>query len=374
MKRVIFLLVVISFFASCEKYEFDESLSNLKIDIQVKSSDEFRSVDTATIVAGIQLILKAETLNGNPTEWYWEFGDGNNTSGQQVDHLYSEPGTYNVSVTAIDGSNSTESEIVIIAESSTQAVFSLYSADLPNSQGQIRYIVSGSKEYIPDPPVSEDGPFGYQGSDPVSDWDVVQISPDTSSTRVYWEILTHNAVYSQAYGGFDNNNSFTWADMDDSRFFSSSYNHLRVGFLNGQIVEEENFETEVFGSSGDDGENPQIRFEVNETENQMEILINIFNYAEDIDSPKARFKVKREDAWSQQESTTWIGGTGFVKFVTSINGAGEYRLRVEPDQDYPGIYTDMINSDFYNSEENCFVWQLIEVEGSKEFRVEKCSY
>jgi len=373
MKKLMFLFAIVLIFVSCDKYEFQEEEYKkiLDTEIQLKSlqSSQFMSLDTATITANIQVILKAVTINGNPTQWFWDFGDGDEGQGQQVDHLYQDPGIYDVSVIAIDGNYSNESEIVIVVESAMQAVFSLHSADAPNNQGEIRYVVSGSKEYIPNPPVPENGPFGYQGSDPQSDWDVIQISTDTSSTRVYWEILTHNAVYSQAYGGFDNNINFTWAIMEDSRFFSDSYNYLRVGFLNGEIVEEDNFDSNTLGSSGDSDESPQIRFEVNEEEDQVEVFVNIFDYAQEIDSPKARFKVTKEDTWSYQQDTEWVGGSGYVKYTTPINGAGEYRLRIEPDQYDQGVYTNMNSSSFYKAGENCFVWQIVEVDGEKSAQV-----
>jgi len=370
MKKLMFLFAIVLITFSCEEYEFidensiEENNEALKVKIYLKSSqNEFANMDTAYIAVDIRVILKAVTINGEPNEWYWDLGDGTTSEGQQVDHLYEETGIYNVIVTAIDGSNAVKSEIVIVVESGAKAVFSLHSSTEPNSQGQIKYIVSGLKEKVPNPPVPENGPFGYEGSNSESRWDVVKISPDTSSTRVYWEVLTSNEVYSQAYGGFKNVDDFVWATMNDSRFFSNDYDHLRVGFLNGQIVEEENFQIEVLGDSGDDGDNPQVRFEVIENEDQINVYINIFDYSSEINSPKARFKVTKEDAWSGQRETEWIGGTGYVKYTIPINSAGEYRLRIEPDQNNPGTYTKMTNSKFYNSTENCFVWQFVEISG-----------
>lgn len=365
MKKLMYVISIAIIFSACQKYEFpgEEDSKVLDTEIQVKNSDGiFETTDTARITAGIQLILKAVTINGNPTQWYWDFGDGTNDNGQQVDHMYQEPGTYDVSVTAIDGGNSNESEIVIIAETSSQAVFTLHSADAPNNQGEIRYVVSGAKEYIPDPPVPENGPFGYQGSDPVSDWDVIEISPDTSVNRIYWEIITQNTVHSQAFGGFDSNSNFVWADMDQSMYFSEDYGHLRVGFLDGQIVQEDNFENQILGSSGDTGNNPEVRFEINEEQEEIDIYVNVVNYSEEIDSPKARFKVNKEDAWSDQLDTDWVGGSGYVKYTTSINDAAKYRLRIEPDQNNPGQYTNMNGSEFHITGEECIGFQFFPVE------------
>jgi PKD repeat protein len=144
MKKVSLLSIVIFFLlSSCQKYEFEgEDLKVLDTEIQFKNSQgNFMAGDTATITANIQVILKAVTINGNPDQWYWDFGDGSNGQGQQVDHLYTDIGTYTVTVTAIDGNNSDESTIVLIVGSLQEAVFSLYSAGPPNNQGQIRYIV-----------------------------------------------------------------------------------------------------------------------------------------------------------------------------------------------------------------------------------------
>jgi len=43
---------------------------------------------------------------GNPTEWYWEFGDGETSTQQDPDHTYSEPGSYTVILTATNDAGS----------------------------------------------------------------------------------------------------------------------------------------------------------------------------------------------------------------------------------------------------------------------------
>ncbi len=369
MKKLILILMILfvaSIFFSCQKYEFAKKDTEkvLSTDIMLKSHNVFESVDTAYIASDIRVIMKAVIINGNPSQWEWDFGDGKNAYGQQVDHVYNESGTYNVTVTVTDGNNSAQDEIVIIVESKTSTVFSLHSSNEPNYEGKIRYIVSGAKEYIPNPPVPENGPFGYQGSNPESSWDVIRISPDTSSTRVYFEIVTYNEVYSLAYGGFrkDDENDFIWAIMNESRFFSDEENRLRVGFLNGRLVDRYDYYYEIPGYLGDTGGNPEIRFEVNESENQINVYINILDYTDgEINSPKVRFKVNEEDAWSNQQDTKWFGGSGYIKYTTPINGAGEYRLRVEPDRYDKGVYTKMNGSAFYKSNENCFVWESDDV-------------
>ena len=47
-----------------------------------------------------------DTSTGNPTEWYWEFGDGDTSTKQDPDHTYSELGSYTVILTATNDAGS----------------------------------------------------------------------------------------------------------------------------------------------------------------------------------------------------------------------------------------------------------------------------
>ncbi|MFP4515122.1 MAG: PKD domain-containing protein [Parcubacteria group bacterium] len=375
MKKLVFLFIVVMLFSSCEEYEFqdEEKTKPLYTEISLKSGQgELTGMDTVNVKADIQVVFKAITYNGNPTEWHWDLGDGNFANGQQIDHMYTEEGVYDVSVTVTDGSYTYKSEIVVIVGDIVKgAVFSLYSADPPNSEGKIKYVISGAKGYVPNPPVPETGPFGYQGSNPGSDWEVIELTSSTEDDRVYWELVTYNEVYSQAYGGFNDKNEFIWAVMDESRFYSAEYEHPRIGFLNGELVEEEDFYVELLGDSGDDGDDPEIRFEVDEAQNRVNVFVNIADYATTIDSPKVRFKVYKDDSWSNQLNCEWAGGTGYIKFSVALNENQTYRLRVEPDYYEPGVYTNMSGSDFYKADENCFVWQIVGVDGEKSAQIPK---
>lgn len=59
--------------------------------------------------------------DGSITSYAWDFGDGDNSAGSTVSHVYSSPGTYTVSLTVTDNSGATDTDTLtaIITEDST---------------------------------------------------------------------------------------------------------------------------------------------------------------------------------------------------------------------------------------------------------------
>jgi PKD repeat protein len=51
-------------------------------------------------------VLFTDDSKGRPTDWSWDFGDGSNSRFQNPEHLYAQPGTYNVTLTAMNGAGS----------------------------------------------------------------------------------------------------------------------------------------------------------------------------------------------------------------------------------------------------------------------------
>jgi hypothetical protein len=52
--------------------------------------------------------------DGNITKWVWDFGDGTNTSGQIVTHIYSKQGVYTATLTVTDNDNDTDSDTTTV--------------------------------------------------------------------------------------------------------------------------------------------------------------------------------------------------------------------------------------------------------------------
>ena len=57
-----------------------------------------------------------DTSTGTPSWWRWDFGDGNTSTAQSPTYTYTEPGTYEVTLTAytIYGENTSTTETVTV--------------------------------------------------------------------------------------------------------------------------------------------------------------------------------------------------------------------------------------------------------------------
>lgn len=89
--RLIILLVVSCFLVSCK----------------VKPEACF-SIDKSPIETKAKVPMEFTSCSDNAEELRWSFGDGTFETGLQVIHVYSMPGSYKVTLTAINGERSDE--------------------------------------------------------------------------------------------------------------------------------------------------------------------------------------------------------------------------------------------------------------------------
>jgi len=89
------------FYAQAEDYQLiiNQATASLSADF---------TANNINICLGSSITF-SDASAGNPTSWVWNFGDGNSSTLQNPTHTYSNPGTYNVSLTISDGAT-TETE------------------------------------------------------------------------------------------------------------------------------------------------------------------------------------------------------------------------------------------------------------------------
>ena len=125
------------FYAQAEDYQLviNQSAATLSADFTASSIN---------ICLGSSLTF-SDISTGSPTSWAWDFGDGNSSTLQNPTHTYSNPGTYNVSLTVSDGtSTDTETKTSFTSVgSSVNAQESITSCNNYNWNG-ITYSISGN--------------------------------------------------------------------------------------------------------------------------------------------------------------------------------------------------------------------------------------
>ena len=74
-----------------------------------------------------------DTSTGNPTSWLWDFGDGETSTARNPVHVYGDPGTYSVTLTAGNGyfTHATTALDVIIATAPSPAVVTVPGSTAP---------------------------------------------------------------------------------------------------------------------------------------------------------------------------------------------------------------------------------------------------
>ena len=125
------------FYAQAEDYQLiiNQATASLSADF---------TANNVNVCLGSSIIF-SDASTGNPNSWVWNFGDGNSSTLQNPTHTYSNPGTYNVSLTISDGAT-TETEIktsLITVVSSVNTQENITSCNNYNWNGTT-YSISGN--------------------------------------------------------------------------------------------------------------------------------------------------------------------------------------------------------------------------------------
>ena len=125
------------FYAQAEDYQLiiNQATASLNADF---------TANNVNVCLGSSIIF-SDASTGNPNSWVWNFGDGNSSTLQNPTHTYSNPGTYNVTLTISDGTT-TETEIktsLITVGSSVNTQENITSCNNYNWNGTT-YSISGN--------------------------------------------------------------------------------------------------------------------------------------------------------------------------------------------------------------------------------------
>jgi len=85
------------------------------IDVQPGAPSASFSVDASNGAAPLSVQFTDESANG-PTSWTWDFGDGDTADVQNPKHVFPEPGSYLVTLTASNAFGSDEEQLLIVVK------------------------------------------------------------------------------------------------------------------------------------------------------------------------------------------------------------------------------------------------------------------
>ena len=120
-------------------------------------------------------------------EWYWDFGDGNNSTQQNPSNEYQLPGIYTVSLTVTDANTSIETETKI-------DYITVFGTDQPATPTNVQIDIvppdaiitwAAVDTTIYGDPVNTDGYILLNNDDPYTDFTYLNFTPETIYTHTY---------------------------------------------------------------------------------------------------------------------------------------------------------------------------------------------
>lgn len=351
MKNIILFLAIVGIVAACKKSTPDPPITH-KTSISIKSGTG-TTENPDTVFVNTALVCYAEIAYGNPFEFHWDFGNGQTLQGQTVIYKYETPGDYTITLQTYDGTNYSTSTLDIIVVD--DPIYLLSSATDPDAQGKIAYMLKFRRSSVP--PTNT---YWYSGSNIESNWEKIVIN-EIDEKFAFYQINTYDAVYTQAFGGI-NGTDTTWANMTVSQYYDPVTELLGVGFTNKQLVTEPQFQSVLPGQTGDTGATAAIRVSVSPT--HVEVFVNARYLAAvnnlTLNWPQVSYKTDVTANWSDYQTMTWFGGTGWAGFSLPRSAGNSYFFRFYSDEDNPETtMLDVSSSILYSFDNNCIYFELV---------------
>jgi hypothetical protein len=127
------------------------------------------TANNTTVCAGTSVSFSDQSA-GSPTGWAWTFGDGGTANTANPSHVYTTPGTYNVSLTVTVGASSntfTRSSYITVVPAPTATAATIH-ASCGNSNGSLTASATGGS-----------GPYSYAWSNGGTTAAISNLAPGT---------------------------------------------------------------------------------------------------------------------------------------------------------------------------------------------------
>jgi len=92
-----------------------------------------------TLFQSVQFMDNSVDTDGNVTEWFWDFGDGSNSTRENPSHRYLERGSYTFSLTVIDNDGGTDTTSRVITTGNLPPTASFRASDSANVGDGVRF-------------------------------------------------------------------------------------------------------------------------------------------------------------------------------------------------------------------------------------------
>ncbi len=120
---------------------FDESTFPLVLMDSINPPSDCQNIINIGNILGLTATLQGSLLNGQTASYFWDLGDGNTASGQNVTHTYAQQGYYNVTLSTVtpDSCMSTSVFMLMLSDSTNTGCSAVFIATPANNPMTIAF-------------------------------------------------------------------------------------------------------------------------------------------------------------------------------------------------------------------------------------------